>query len=428
MNAVNNGPVGSNVNCTAGNFDDYRAARIPYARNHDASFFASYGGEHTVDVHRIFKNFDADENDPASYVFEPTDKYVLNTFAAGTKVFYRLGASIEHEYKYGTYPPKDYLKWARICEHIIRHYTEGWACGYKLDIEYWEIWNEPDCCNTYGTKPCWQGTDEEFMNFFLVAAKYLKNTFPHLKIGGPAVSSVWSQIDTLIPKFTDHGVYIDFYSYHWYGNDVNNFLEALQIGRAQADKYFGKQAETILSEYNYIQGWLGDEWDYSLTNEQGLKGASFNASLMAVAQDSGILDMLMYYDARPCKMNGLFDLKNYDKLKTYYTISSFNYLKDLGMQAESESSDGIYSIAATDKNGNGALLISHFENDDNAAEKKVKLNFRGLDKKVKATYYILDESHDMELIREEIFTAEEFAAYINMPLFTTYLIKFEAIE
>lgn len=67
---------------------------IPYARNHDASFYSAYGGEHTVDVHRIFKNFDADENDPASYIFEPTDVYTKNTFAAGTKVFYRLGADI----------------------------------------------------------------------------------------------------------------------------------------------------------------------------------------------------------------------------------------------------------------------------------------------------------------------------------------------
>ena len=43
--------------------------------------------------------------------------------AAGTKVFYRLGHRIEHEVKkYGTLPPKDFKKWAVICEHIIRHY------------------------------------------------------------------------------------------------------------------------------------------------------------------------------------------------------------------------------------------------------------------------------------------------------------------
>ncbi|MBE6651729.1 MAG: hypothetical protein E7613_10525 [Ruminococcaceae bacterium] len=428
MNAVNNGPAGSKVRGVKGNFADYEAARIPYARNHDASFFSGYGGEHTVDVHRIFKDFDADENDPESYVFGPTDQYVLDTFSAGTKVYYRLGAAIEHGHKYGTYPPKDYLKWAKICEHIIRHYTEGWANGYELDIEYWEIWNEPDCRNGDGSYPCWQGTFEDFRDFFLVSAKYLKETFPNLKIGGPAMASVWSPVDRLMPKFPEHGVYLDFYSYHWYGNDVKMFIQTLERGRKQADEYFGKQAETILNEYNYIRGWSGDDWTYSLNSERGLKGASFNASLMAVSQTSGLLDMLMYYDARPCGMNGMFNQVGYTKLKTYYTISAFSTLNELGTEVASESADDVYSVAATDKNGKGAVLLSYYNEDDNSPEKTVKLSFKGFGKKVKAEYYLLDEGHDMELMREEIFTADEFAAYVKMPLFTTYLIKFEITE
>ena len=122
MNAVNNGPVSKSVRGMS-NFEDYKALEIPFARNHDASFYSNYGGEHTVDVHSIFRNFDADENDPASYIFSPTDKYIANTEDAGTRTFYRLGASIEHGYKYGTYPPADFAKWARICEHIIMHYN-----------------------------------------------------------------------------------------------------------------------------------------------------------------------------------------------------------------------------------------------------------------------------------------------------------------
>ena len=117
MNAVNNGPVGGEAR-DSGNFMLYKEAEIPYARNHDAAFYSDYGGEFTVDVHNIFRNFDADENDPSSYIFEPTDKYIKMTAAAGTETFYRLGSKIEHGFKYGTYPPKDFLKWAKICEHI----------------------------------------------------------------------------------------------------------------------------------------------------------------------------------------------------------------------------------------------------------------------------------------------------------------------
>ena len=96
MNAVNNGPTTKGVRGAPSSFEKYAEAKIPFARNHDASFFHGYGGEHTVDVHRIFRTFDADENDPKNYIFEPTDAYVKTTFEAGTKVYYRLGAAIEH--------------------------------------------------------------------------------------------------------------------------------------------------------------------------------------------------------------------------------------------------------------------------------------------------------------------------------------------
>ena len=58
MHSVNNGPVykfATDQRIT--NMDAYRAAGIPFARTHDASFFATYGGEHCIDVNNIFTNF-----------------------------------------------------------------------------------------------------------------------------------------------------------------------------------------------------------------------------------------------------------------------------------------------------------------------------------------------------------------------------------
>ena len=46
---------------------------------------------------------------------------------------------------------------------------------------------------------------------------------------------------------------------------------------------------------------------------------------------------------------------------------------------------------------------------------------------IRAEYYLLDESHDMKLMREEIFTASNFAAYLELPLFTSYLVKFTEV-
>ncbi len=54
-----------------------------------------------------------------------TDMCVANTFSIGCEVFYRLGSRIEHGKKKDAFPPADYHKWAVICEHIIRHYTDS---------------------------------------------------------------------------------------------------------------------------------------------------------------------------------------------------------------------------------------------------------------------------------------------------------------
>ena len=141
MHAVNNGVAKGRMN----NFEDYKAAGFPYMRNHDASYCEEYGSEHCVDISAVFPDFDADPDDPASYEFAETDAYLGRNVEAGTKIFYRLGQRIEHTVKkYNVNPPKDFQKWAVICEHIIRHYTEGWADGFHWDMPYWEIWNEPD--------------------------------------------------------------------------------------------------------------------------------------------------------------------------------------------------------------------------------------------------------------------------------------------
>ena len=65
MHSVNNGPVYKfTADQRISNMDAYRAAGFPYARTHDASFCSTYGGEHTVDVHLIFRDFPAMQTTP----------------------------------------------------------------------------------------------------------------------------------------------------------------------------------------------------------------------------------------------------------------------------------------------------------------------------------------------------------------------------
>ena len=70
-------------------------------------------------------------------------------------------------------------------------------------------------------------------------------------------------------------------------------------------------------------------------------------------------------------------------------------------------------------------MLTYFQDDDGAPDKMVKVEFKNVETAngIKLEYYCLDEAHDCELVREEIFTSNDFAAYIKMPKCTTYLLK-----
>ena len=433
MHAVNNGPVYKfAVDQRITNIDDYRAAGIPFARNHDAAFYSTYGGEHTVDVHNIFTNFDADPYLPESYDFAMTDEYVKVCEFAGVRTFYRLGSKIEHGVKkYGTLPPKDFAKWAVICEHIIRHYTEGWADGFHYDIKYWEIWNEPDLDPDDSThKRCWGGTAAQFYELYCIAHKHLKTCFPHLKIGGPAVAGlrpVW--LDGFFRALKENDIKPDFFSWHRYDKNVHTFVEKVRLARELLDKYGFSETESILNEWNYVRGWTGDDWVYSLKSEKNIKGACFIAAVMESCQYEP-LDMLMYYDARPGGMNGLFSTDRIcDKLKGYYPFYMFNvlYKLDSAVKIDSDDSD-LYACAAVG-DGEAAVMLTHYSDDDEKGtiEAEVDLSGFGAERGCEIEYYLLDESHDLEWVGKATYYGNRFIPAFKMPNLSSYLIKIKTL-
>lgn len=394
MNAVNNGPVYTkNADQNSTNLPAYRDAHIPFARTHDASIYYSYGGEHTVDVANIFTDFDADPDDPASYDFELTDVYMENIGLAGTEVFFRLGNKIEHwQKKYGIIPPKDFKKWAVVCEHIIRHMNEGWADGHNFGIRYWEIWNEPDL---YGK--CWLGTPEQFYELFSITARHLKSCFPELKIGGPAVCGFnegW--LRGFFDKMRSDNVPLDFYSWHIYARDVSAVVNEAKRHRAILDEYGYTEAETILDEWNYVRGWSGDDWKYSIDTINNIKGAAFTAAVMTACQSAPV-DMLMYYDARTnSSMNGLFSLYNYRTQKGYYPIKTWGELLLMGGECAVKCDiPGIYAAAARDDDGHAAAMITYYTDDDSALPITFTVEIAGGGIGELVSEYLLDGENDL---------------------------------
>jgi len=404
MHAVNNGPLHSYPIQRRSNLAAYKAARIPYARNHDASEWIDYGGEFVVDIYSLFPNFDADPDDPANYEFAVTDAYTALIQSAGTETFYRLGSRIEHQVKkYRTVMPKDFKKWAVICEHVIRHYTEGWANGFHYRIQYWEIWNEPDLSsNPSEPKRTWSGTPEEFYEFYSVVATYLKEKFPHLKIGGPAVAhydEVW--LNGFFNRLTrdEKLVPLDFFSWHCYGTRPLKMKDKCVLFRAKLDEYGYFDSESILNEWNYVKDWT-DGWVDTVLTLISLKGAAYVAACMCVGQNEKSLDMLMYYDAAPCSMNGLFDFYSWKPLKGYWALYAFADLYDLGtcIETKCEAND-LYVTAAKSEDGKIATMLCYYSDESDLSPKNVTVDFHNCSD-TPTEIFTVDEAHDYEKIGE----------------------------
>lgn len=365
----------------------FSQGNIPFCRLHDCAG-GLFGTCHLVDTTSIFKDFSLDETDENNYDFHHTDEYISAIEKTGCKTYYRLGVSIEWgSKKYTTMPPADFEKWARICEHIIRHYNEGWASGFHYDIKYWEIWNEPENPgNAFGSS-MWGGTREEFYELYCISSKHLKSCFPGIKIGGYGscgfytktrdISTLDKGFETFVPYFTDflkmvkeNKCPLDFYSWHIYTGDEKELELHAKYVRETLDEYGFKDTESHLNEWNIHSE--GSGFAAKHTEE----GASFNAAVLAMLSQNGYVDKAMYYCFSYTAMyNGFLNQNDKSTDKPWYSFEAFGKLYSLGNIAETKVfGDGIYAVSATDGN-RGAVLISNYSSPD----EETKISIRGFE-------------------------------------------------
>ena len=328
-------------------FHYLKDAGIPYSRLHDVDGWL--GGGLFVDIPVLFPNFDADENAPESYRFAYTDSLLKALDANGVEPFFRLGVTIENFVERGyppmnILPPKDYAKWGRICEHIIRHYTEGWANGFKMKITYWEIWNEPENNPDENRNPMFRAPFPEYIRLYGTVAPYLKAKFPHLKIGAygscgyyagvgkgnvPAANSSPRTEHFLkcshlfLAAVRDNKWPLDFFSYHSYSAPT----EAMRQVRF-ADEHLNQYGFTADKCERIFNEWLPYVGHANLGS--ALQAAGVAAELIGL--QNGPCDVACIYDAR-CGVGNyspLFNPLTYKPHKAYYAFTAFNELRKRG--------------------------------------------------------------------------------------------------
>lgn len=359
LNGVNLGPnLYNNAIPRLNTAERLRALRLPSVRMHDAPLMNA--GMRVVDIPFLFPNFAADENDPANYYFQETDDYIQATVDNGSKVYYRLGVSIEHTKKaYKTVPPADSLKWARICANVIRHYNEGWADGFRHDIEYWEIWNEPEL-----NPKMWNAPFATFLEFYCVTASYLKQQFPHLKIGGPSLCAGLNQpADDFLSACQKANAPLDFFSWHMYSPTISGLADTPAAVRKKLDSYGFTNTESHLNEWRYASfdwGMLSADSEYARRHSTFINtsaGAAANLVGLLAWQDAP-LDMAHFYLATDYETWGFFDFygasnQNYYMFLAFERFLATTYRVECTPNRQGE----VFADAAIDEKNKSVVLL-----------------------------------------------------------------------
>ncbi|MCL1794457.1 MAG: hypothetical protein FWG34_11380 [Oscillospiraceae bacterium] len=367
INGIDNGPV-----CFGSLIDSskyYKKAGFPYCRLHDTN----YPHPREVDIPTIFKDFSADENDPASYDFRATDIYLNEILETGAKIIYRLGASIEHpKLKYHTHPPADFDKWARVCLNVARHCNEDWAHGHHMGIEYWEVWNEPDF-----EKPdrendqMWSGTRKQYFELYSAVSRLFGKEMPNVNIGGYAACNFGTDyFPSFLQYVKNNNLPLDFFSWHTYTTSISAIKENARHIRDTLDKFGFAGVPAVLDEWNCISwnslwgdmfGADGDKSKYEIFAEaSGEVGAAFTAAALIEMLDLPI-DIATFYDGHPTNIFCTIFDRYGQPTKQYHAFEAFNKMKQTGVRVHAKSdSENIYiAAAASGDNRNICILIAN---------------------------------------------------------------------
>lgn len=279
-----------------------------------------------IDIKSLFPDFSADPDRPENFRFLLADRYLKAIHDLGEEIVFRMGYS---EKPNRSNPPGSNEKWTKVMIQIIKHYNDGWANGYRWNIKYWEVWNEPSGLG-------WTGTTQEYCQLYATVSKAIKRYNPNLLVGGPALGGPDAAKDRAFAEYFikychDHQLPLDFFSWHLYFNKPQEFVEHATRHRNNLDANGFKRAKIFLTEW----GWLsGNGYPPPAADLASINDAAADISAMAVLHDR--VDMAHFYvgGALAGYPWGLFDFVSQggavsaNPRKSYFAFMAYRTLTD----------------------------------------------------------------------------------------------------
>lgn len=338
----------------------YRQCGVNMVRTHD------FGGP--LDMSVMYPDRTRDPGDPRSYDFYASDQTWKTIVDGGFEPYLRIGDSFRN-----VRPPRNKMEmenWARAAVEVVSHYREGKWNGFRTPFRFVEIWNEPDNPH-FWPKP---HTQEEYFELYAETARAIKNRFPGLSVGGPGFSPFTALapqgrkwLFNFLQYVKQHNVPMDFFSWHLYSNNVDEWENVCRFYRRELDNFGFQRTPVHVTEYNTAHRNLKENSPELLALRAGGRGAAILTTAWIVMQENGVAVATLYRgpdpDIRAPTFYGIF----YADGRPKHTALAFalwkrltNYPHQMGLKIEPiPTGKTLWTLAGRNDAGEIALLVTN---------------------------------------------------------------------
>lgn len=270
--------------------------------------------------------------------------------------------------------PQRWEDWQLVVQKTIEHVS---GTRKTADV-YYEVWNEPDLFGSWK-----YGGDKNYLTLYNYAARGAANArgVQAFKIGGPATTALYKNwFDAMAKNAIDNNVRFDFFSWHRYSMDIDQYKKDMFEIRTWLGNY--PQLEPTLELHI-------TEWGHDSNNNAGYDGSLGAAHTAAGAIEMiGVVDKAFVFEIQDGKDPkgqerwgrwGLFTNADFGaKPKPRY--SALRMLDRIGDQRLQLLGKGswVKAVAAQGANGQTQVVVANYDRYGAHAE-TVPITFQNID-------------------------------------------------
>ena len=332
-----------------------------------------------VDLSRIFKNPDADPALSENYDFSYTDRYVEAARKSGAEIIFRLGESPDPLLSGKKVEiPEDLDRLALVCVNVIKHYNDGWAGGYSLGIDRFEIWSHD---SSLDGRECLR----EFELYRRVASA-ITIYDGTLRVGGMGFDGLDTACREFVRYCAKNRVRLDFLTLSCFGADPREMGEQLRTAMAYVRNCGLSDTEIVVAKWGYldVEALEGQPASRVLAGggermvglrrklfeaQASVKGAAYVGAFMLEAEGIPGVNAACFFDAQPL-MSPWCAIA--DRLgrpqKPYYAFKAFGEIFRAGngtvcecVEQQGYRHSGVYAKAAISDSGECYVMLSSFD-------------------------------------------------------------------